>query len=258
MTVNGVTLNYVEEGEGEPVVFVHGSISDHRVFEGQREAIAEDYQYIAYTRRYFGDQPWPDEGENSGDETHAADLIAFVEGLDRGPVHLVGWSGGGSLAILAALERPDLFRSMVLYETGGYVAGQLMTTEAGQAANQEFRDAMAPADDAAAAGNLDQAVELFIDASQQTRCLRRTHRGSAGGAPCERAHIGARGAGPDNPRRLVREWQNWTYRPWPSWRANLALVSRWSPIRSSSAYPTQRRSCFLACAMVRRWRPPRR
>ena len=56
MTVNGVTLNYVEEGEGEPVVFVHGAISDHRVLEGQREAIAEDYQYIAYTRRYFGDQ----------------------------------------------------------------------------------------------------------------------------------------------------------------------------------------------------------
>lgn len=164
MIINGVTLQYVEQGAGEPVVFVHGSISDWRVWEGQREAIADDHTFIAYTRRYFGDRPWPDQGENFGDATDAADLVAFVEGLGRGPVHLIAVSGGGGVAILAALARPDLFRSMVLHEPGG-ATGQLLTSDEGRAANAERQAAQAPANAAVAAGNLDVAVELFLDAT---------------------------------------------------------------------------------------------
>lgn len=164
MTVNGTTLAYVEEGAGEPVVFVHGSISDHRVFEGQREAIASDYQYIAYTRRYFGEQEWPDEGTAFGEQTDAADLIAFVEGLDRGPVHIVSWSGGAPVGVLAALERPDLFRSMTIFEPGGSLR-LLLTTAEGEAAFKERTDGLAAANSAVAAGNLEEAVEEFADAT---------------------------------------------------------------------------------------------
>jgi hypothetical protein len=39
--VNGVHLPYVEQGSGEPVVFVHGAISDLRAWEPIREEIAK-------------------------------------------------------------------------------------------------------------------------------------------------------------------------------------------------------------------------
>ncbi len=36
-SVNGADLVYLEQGQGAPVVFVHGAFSDHRAWEGQRE-----------------------------------------------------------------------------------------------------------------------------------------------------------------------------------------------------------------------------
>ena len=88
--VSGVALNYVEQGQGAPVVFVHGATIDHRAWEGQREAVARCYRYIALTQRYFGTDPWPDAGEQYSLTTHADDLTTFIRNLKAGPVHLVG------------------------------------------------------------------------------------------------------------------------------------------------------------------------
>jgi hypothetical protein len=62
MSVNGTSLAYVEQGQGTPVVFVHGAISDYRTWERQREAFPRRYRYIALSQRYFGTDPWPDNG----------------------------------------------------------------------------------------------------------------------------------------------------------------------------------------------------
>src|SRR6266705_1609467 len=63
--INGVRLQYVEQGSGEPMVFVHGAPSDLRTWEPVREVVAKNYRFIAYTQRYFGTQPWPDDGRTS-------------------------------------------------------------------------------------------------------------------------------------------------------------------------------------------------
>ena len=62
--VDGVRLTYVEQGSGEPIVLVHGAFSDLRVWEPIREEVAKRYRFIAYTQRYFGTEPWPDDGKN--------------------------------------------------------------------------------------------------------------------------------------------------------------------------------------------------
>ena len=49
-------------------------------------------------------------------DAHLADLTAFIRRLNAGPVHLVGLSMGGRLATLAALEHPDLLRSLTVLE----------------------------------------------------------------------------------------------------------------------------------------------
>jgi len=49
---NGVELHYVELGEGEPVVFVHGSLSDGSFWNPQLRFFGEKYHVIAYSRRY--------------------------------------------------------------------------------------------------------------------------------------------------------------------------------------------------------------
>ena len=114
--VNGVRLQYIEHGSGEPIVFVHGAPHDLRAWEPVREAIAKRYRFIAYTQRYFGTKPGPDEGKNYSIATHADDLAKFITSLNAGPVHLVGWSHGGLVSVTAALGDPSLVRSLILYE----------------------------------------------------------------------------------------------------------------------------------------------
>jgi pimeloyl-ACP methyl ester carboxylesterase len=116
--VNGINIHYLEQGAGVPVVFVHGGLADGRIWELQREAFAKNYQFISYTRRYHGAEPWLDDGKQFSQQLDTDDLVAFVKALNRGPVHLVTWSAGGLRGVRAAVAHPELFRSMVHYEPG--------------------------------------------------------------------------------------------------------------------------------------------
>jgi pimeloyl-ACP methyl ester carboxylesterase len=116
LRANGVDLSYVEQGTGAPVVFVHGAIADLRFWEPQRETFAKAYRFIAYTYRYHGTAPWPDEGAQYSLATHVADLAAFIEALQAGPVHLVGLSYGGELAAHVAMKKPHLIKTLTLAE----------------------------------------------------------------------------------------------------------------------------------------------
>lgn len=100
--VNGTKPTYEEIGEGEPLIFVHGSASDHRSWEFQKEAFAERFRVITYSRRYHWlNEPIPEEEEYSMDE-QVEDLQALIRSLDATPAHLVGNSYGAFLSLLLA------------------------------------------------------------------------------------------------------------------------------------------------------------
>ena len=50
--VNGTTIHYFEHGEGEPLVFVHGTLGDLHAFSAQIEEFAKEFRVIAYSRRF--------------------------------------------------------------------------------------------------------------------------------------------------------------------------------------------------------------
>lgn len=116
VNANGVSLEYREAGAGEPVVLVHGGISDHRIWQVQREALGRNYRAISYSCRYhWPNAPASPDAEQPIDE-HVDDLIALVAELGAAPCHLVGNSAGGLVCLLAASRAPDLVRSLVLLE----------------------------------------------------------------------------------------------------------------------------------------------
>ena len=116
--IDGTGLSYVDEGNGRPVVLVHGGMSDQRVWDDHRPIIASRYRVIAATLRYFGTSPWSDDGRNFSVETHADDLAAFIRILDVGPVAVVGWSYGAVVSLAMVARHPGLAERLLLYEPG--------------------------------------------------------------------------------------------------------------------------------------------
>jgi len=161
MELSGYHAEYLEHGEGEPVVFVHGTLSDYRSWGYYLVPMSENHKFITYSRRYFGTQDWPDDGENFKSKIHGEDLIEFVEALDIGPVHLVSWSTGVIPAMLAALERPELFKSAIHYEPVD------MAIFENQAVDQEQMDDWGQRwqayDEAMDSGDLELGVQRFVE-----------------------------------------------------------------------------------------------
>jgi pimeloyl-ACP methyl ester carboxylesterase len=159
-TVNGVCLSYLDEGRGAPVVCVHGAFSDHRNWEPQRALIARRHRFIAYNQRYFGPEPWPDAGDGYSQETHVADLAAFIRQLDAGPVYVVARSYGATVALFAALRHPELMRALLVQEPQ---VKSIVVDPAEQRILQEEGAGLAAIRTAADAGDSDAATRLFFD-----------------------------------------------------------------------------------------------
>lgn len=160
MPVNGTSITYLEQGNGIPVVLVHGAISDHRAWEPQRETITKRYRAIALDLRYFGVAPWSDNGTQYSRATHVADLATFIRQLKLGPVHLVGHSYGADIALRVAVEQPELVRSLFLNEPP---LPSILTNPSEQKVVSDEGKGFAPIVAAAKAGNVAEATRLMID-----------------------------------------------------------------------------------------------
>lgn len=161
LSANGARLAYMEQGQGLPVVFVHGAVGDCRAWQLQRLEVAAPYRYIALNQRYFGAAPWSDAGAEFSMATHVADLAGFIHALGSGPVNLVGWSYGGAVALVLAVEHPELISSMFLFEPA---LGSVVSDPAdAEILALDRKDMFAPCAAAVKAGDNAAAVRLLID-----------------------------------------------------------------------------------------------
>ena len=96
ITVNGVELHYVDEGQGTPVVFVHGVWMSSRFFEKQRAFFGERHRYMALDLRGHGRSEHVDHGHVL--PQYGRDLRAFLETVGAGDAVVVGWSMGAMVA----------------------------------------------------------------------------------------------------------------------------------------------------------------
>ena len=114
--VDGIRIHYVDQGVGEPVIFVHGTLQDYSVWLNHMVAFREEYRAISYSRRHS----WPNDNlpplPGYSAATDAEDLARLIEALELGPVHLVGFSYGGLTSLILATHRPELVRSLILAE----------------------------------------------------------------------------------------------------------------------------------------------
>ena len=122
LKANDYDFHYLEAGSGQPLVFVHGSLLDQRYWSDEVEHFAAHFDTIALSRRHhWPNLPKGDFSYTSVEQTD--DVIAFLQSLESGPVHLVGHSYGGYIAARIGYLRPDLLLSLTLMEPGGPIEG---------------------------------------------------------------------------------------------------------------------------------------
>lgn len=114
--VNGIDVFFEDTGgEGTPVVLIHGHSVDLRMWPAQVLALREaGYSVIRYDVRGHGRSSVPNEGYTW--PVYARDLLAFLDALDIGAAHLVGFSMGGGIALEFALDHPDRVLSLTLID----------------------------------------------------------------------------------------------------------------------------------------------
>lgn len=114
--VHGADLHVEDSGgSGETVLFLHGFLFDGRQYQAQVGALRETFRCVTVD---FGGQgrSGPARGGYQV-EQHAADVLAVIRRLGLAPVHLVGLSMGGFVAMRLAAREPGLLRSLTLLNT---------------------------------------------------------------------------------------------------------------------------------------------
>jgi pimeloyl-ACP methyl ester carboxylesterase len=100
---------------------LHGGFASVNTFAGFTPRIAERYRVFSPERRGHGRMP-----DLEGPITYeimADDTIALIDALGVGPAHVVGWSDGANVGMIAAMRRPDLVRKLVLIGTAVNIGG---------------------------------------------------------------------------------------------------------------------------------------
>ena len=124
---NGLEIAYERVGDGPPLVFVHGSTSDGRMWQPQLDALAEEFTVIAW------DEPGAGRSSDVPADFRLADyakcLAEVIETLALGSAHVAGLSWGGTVALELYRHHPGLVATLILIDTYAGWKGSLPEEE---------------------------------------------------------------------------------------------------------------------------------
>lgn len=118
ISVDGLDIAYLEGGQGEPLVLVHGFGADKDNFTRVAAHLTGQYRIISLDLPGFGDSSKPDDADYRV-EAQAERLHAFAQALGVKRAHFGGSSMGGAIITAYALKYPDETASLWLLGPGG-------------------------------------------------------------------------------------------------------------------------------------------
>jgi pimeloyl-ACP methyl ester carboxylesterase len=109
LTVDGAQLRYRDEGQGPPVVLVHGWTLDLEMWDPQVAALRDAFRLVRLDRRGHGLS-----GGNPAPQRDGADLAALCRHLALDRVGLIGMSQGARAALALASAAPERVYAVIL------------------------------------------------------------------------------------------------------------------------------------------------
>lgn len=124
---------YIEKGQGEPVILLHGNGENCGYFQNQTDAFSEQYHVYAVDTRGHGKTPRGTMPFTI--RQFADDLLGFMDGHRIGKAHILGFSDGGNIAMIFALRYPERVNRLILnganLNTAGVKRGTQIPIEIG-------------------------------------------------------------------------------------------------------------------------------
>jgi len=113
--VNDLEMFYIESGQGEPLVLIHGLGGDHREWAMQIPVFAQKFRVIALDLRGHGETDKI--GEKYSLPTFAKDVIGLLDKLEIDKAYFCGVSMGGIVTLQIALNYPERVKGLILVNT---------------------------------------------------------------------------------------------------------------------------------------------
>ena len=104
VNIGAETLAYLDEGQGEVVLMIHGNMSSSVHYEPLISRISDQYRCVAVDLRGFGDSTYNNRFDTL--EELADDVAMLMDALQLPPVYLVGWSNGGGVGLKLCAKYP--------------------------------------------------------------------------------------------------------------------------------------------------------
>lgn len=103
---------YIEKGQGEPLILLHGNGENSSYFKNQMEAFSEFYHVYALDTRGHGQTP---RGRAPFTiRQFADDLQCFMDERQIAKAHLLGFSDGGNIALVFSMRYPERVDKLIL------------------------------------------------------------------------------------------------------------------------------------------------
>lgn len=120
----GVLYEETGNAGGEPVLMIHGGVISDSFMPLSREAVlTERYRLVWYRRPGYGGSDYIEEAKTSRGQVESALRLMDELGIER--AHVIGHSGGGSIALKLALASPGSVHSLVLLEPAVFTRTEL-------------------------------------------------------------------------------------------------------------------------------------
>ena len=157
LTKDNTSIYYEVQGEGEPLILIHGVITDSFLFEQASQILSSVFRVVTFDRRgnsrSRSGAADPDHAPFSLDE-QAEDISALMDELDIRDAFIAGVSGGAVIGEYFLEKHPERVRHLIMYEPA--MLGHMM------AEDREFREWSDKTEALLKAGKVSSALLRFM------------------------------------------------------------------------------------------------
>ncbi len=117
----GNKIHYVDEGQGETILMIHGFGGSHQNFQKITEKLKDHYRVIRVDLPGFGLSDFPKEKQNYA-TMYSSFIADFTTALGLDSIYVMGNSMGGGVSWVYTLDHPKQVKGLVLLDAFGYDA----------------------------------------------------------------------------------------------------------------------------------------